>query len=91
MENGETGFDAGKKVKGRKRHIIVDTLGFVLRAEVHSAGVQDRDGAARVFKKLISYFPFKKRICGDGGHAGPIAHRLKRLVRSDPIMRRLRQ
>lgn len=69
----ETGFDAGKKVKGRKRHIIVDTLGFILRAEVHSASVQDRDGAARVFKKLINYFPFVKRICGDGGYAGPIA------------------
>ena len=42
------GFDAGKRVKGRKRHLVTDTLGLMLRIEVHSAGVQDRDGAALV-------------------------------------------
>src|SRR3954471_1799118 len=40
------GYDAGKRVKGRKRHLVTDTLGLVLRIEVHSAGIQDRDGAA---------------------------------------------
>lgn len=68
---GDTGFDAGKKVKGRKRHILVDTLGMILRAEVHSAGIQDRDGAALVFERLTARFPFIEKICGDGGYQGP--------------------
>lgn len=42
---GSKGDDSGKKIKGRKRHIIVDTLGLIVTAEVHSAGVQDRNGA----------------------------------------------
>ncbi len=42
------GYDAGKRVKGRKRHLVTDTLGLMLRIEVHSASVQDRDGAALV-------------------------------------------
>ena len=69
---GDTGFDAGKKIKGRKRHILVDTLGMILKAEVHSAGIQDRDGAALVFDKLTVRFPFIEKICGDGGYQGPI-------------------
>ena len=72
---GDTGFDAGKKIKGRKRHIVVDTLGLVLRACVHSAGIQDRDGAALAFERLIQRFPFIEKICGDGGYAGPVAAR----------------
>ncbi len=65
------GFDAGKKVKGRKRHILVDTLGLILKAEVHSAGIQDCDGAALVFDRLMNRFPFIEKICGDGGYQGP--------------------
>ena len=67
------GFDAGKKIKGRKRHIIVDTLGMILKANVHSAGVQDRDGLALVCKGLVNRFPFIEKICADGGYQGPIA------------------
>jgi transposase len=67
------GFDAGKKVKGRKRHILVDTLGLILKCEVHAASIQDRDGAALVFDKLTARFPFIEKICGDGGYQGPIA------------------
>lgn len=67
----KVGFDAGKKVTGRKRHILVDTLGLILKAEVHSAGIQDRDGAALVFDKLTARFPFIEKICGDGGYQGP--------------------
>jgi transposase len=69
---GDTGFDAGKKIKGRKRHILVDTLGMILKTEVHAAGIQDRDGAALVFDKLTTRFPFIEKICGDGGYQGPI-------------------
>jgi transposase len=62
--------DAGKKTRGRKRHILVDTLGMLLKAEVHSAGIQDRDGAALVFDKLANRFAFVEKICGDGGYRG---------------------
>jgi len=70
---GDVGFDAGKNVKGRKRHIVVDILGMVLKAEVHSAGIQDRDGAALALNKITARFPFIKKIVADGAYAGPIA------------------
>ena len=67
-----SGFDAGKKVKGRKRHILVDTLGLLLSVAVHSAGIQDRDGAALVLdKRTRRLFPFIERIYADGGYQGP--------------------
>ena len=72
---GDTGYDAGKKIKGRKRHILVDTLGLLLKADVHSAGIQDRDGAERVFDRLIARFPFIEKICGDGGYQGLVVER----------------
>ena len=65
------GYDAGKKIKGRKRHILTDTLGLLLKVAVHSAGIQDRDGAARLFEHLTARFPFIEVIIGDGGYAGP--------------------
>ncbi len=49
---GVSGYDAGKKVKGRKRHIMTDTLGLMLFVVIHSAGIQDRDGAPGVFKAI---------------------------------------
>lgn len=67
---GDLGFDAGKKIKGRKRHILTDTLGLLLKCDVHSAAIQDRDGAARLFDKLTARFPFLEAIIGDGGYAG---------------------
>ncbi|WP_353272838.1 transposase [Wolbachia endosymbiont (group A) of Urophora cardui] len=48
-KRGFRGYDAGKKIKGRKRHIIVDTAGLVITAEVHRASIQDRDGALNLF------------------------------------------
>lgn len=65
------GFDAGKRVKGRKRHLITDTLGLMLRIEVHSAGVQDRDGAALVLDRITRRFPFLERFFADAGYQGP--------------------
>lgn len=67
---GSVGYDAGKKIKGRKRHIMTDTVGLLLKCDVHSAGIQDRDGAARLFDKLTARFPFLEVIIGDGGYAG---------------------
>ena len=65
------GFDAGKRVKGRKRHLLTDTLGLMLRIEAHSAGVQDRDGAALVLDRITRRFPFIERIFADAGYQGP--------------------
>lgn len=57
------GFDAAKKVTGRKRHILVDTLGLLLNVVVHSAAVQDRDGALLVLnRRMRRFFPFIERI-----------------------------
>jgi putative transposase len=65
------GFDAGKKVTGRKRHILVDTLGLLLNVVVHSADVQDRDGAPLVLDRLTRrLFPFIERIFADAGYQG---------------------
>jgi putative transposase len=68
---GERGYDAGKKVKGRKRHILVDTMGNLLHVVVHQAAVQDRDGA----KLLLNDVPQAlwqrlERIWADGGYRG---------------------
>jgi putative transposase len=59
-------------VKGRKRHIAVDTLGLLLVVVVHSAGIQDRDGAKGVFAQLKPAFPRLERIFADGGYAGAL-------------------
>ncbi len=65
------GYDAGKRVKGRKRHLVTDTLGLLLRIEVHSASVQDRDGAALVLDRITRRFPFLERFFADAGYQGP--------------------
>ncbi len=54
---GERGFDAGKKVKGRKRHILTDTGGLLVTALVHGANIQDRDGAPAVLASIRYAFP----------------------------------
>ena len=65
------GFDAGKKVTGRKRHILVDTLGLLLNVVVHPANVQDRDGARLVLdRRTRRLFPFIERIFADAGYQG---------------------
>ena len=67
-----SGYDAGKKVKGRKRHILVDTLGLLLSVAVHAADIQDRDGAGLVLDKHTrALFPFIERIFADAGYQGP--------------------
>ena len=71
-QGGERGYDAGKKVKGRKRHILVDTLGFVLVVLVHAANLQDRDGAKLVLHKAKSLFSSLQLIWADGGYSGQL-------------------
>ena len=72
-QGGPRGKDAHKKVSGRKRHIVVDTLGMVVSAVVHSAGIQDRDGAKPVLRKMVGRSPRLKKILADGIYNGGIA------------------
>jgi transposase len=65
-----SGYDAGKKIKGCKRHILVDTLGLLLSVVVHPANVQDRDGAFHLLRRARRLFPFITRIFADGGYNG---------------------
>ena len=67
---GPRGFDAGKKIKGRKRHILTDTDGLLVGLVVHEADIQDRDGAPRVLAAIRSAFPWLRHIFADGGDAG---------------------
>src|SRR6202162_5046844 len=67
---GPRGYDAGKKNKGRKRHIVVDTLGHLVGLQVHAADIQDRDGAVRVFASIRYLYPWLRHIFADGGYAG---------------------
>ena len=61
------GYDAGTKVKGRNQP-LVDTAGFLLRVIVHSAGIQDRDGAALVFDKIRQRVHWLELVWADGGY-----------------------
>ena len=67
---GPRGFDAGKKIKGRKRHILTDTSGLLVGAVVHAADIQDRDGAPSLLSSIRSAFPWLRHVFADGGYAG---------------------
>ncbi len=77
-KGGICGYDAGKKVKGRKRHIVVDTMGWILAVVVHSAGIQDRDGAKLVWEKLKDRFARLELIWADGGYRGKLVEWTKK-------------
>ncbi len=68
---GIRGYDAGKKIKGRKRHIVTDTLGLLVGLVVHSAGIQDRDGAPEVLKSIRHRFPQLRHLFADAAYGGP--------------------
>ena len=72
-QGGPRGKDPHKRVNGRKRHLVVDTLGLVVAAVVHAADLQDRDGAKLVLAKLVGRFPRLKKIVADGIYNGGIA------------------
>ena len=65
------GYDAGKKINGKKRHVLVDTQGLLLHAIVHSADIQDRDGGMLVMSTLFGMFPFLRKLYADAGYQGP--------------------
>jgi putative transposase len=65
------GYDAAKMIKGKKRHIMVDTSGLVLQAIVHPADIQDRDGGILLISALFGKFPFLSKLFADSGYQGP--------------------
>src|SRR3981189_3807985 len=77
------GYDAGKKrqrrrcaeIKGKKRHILVDTQGLLIHAIVHAADIQDRDGGAFVMATMFGLYPFLMKLSPDGGYQGPLFRR----------------
>jgi transposase len=68
----EIGYDAGKRVRGRKRHLLVDVLGLMLVGMVHSASVQDRAGARRVLAGARERFPLLGLVWVDGGYVNSV-------------------
>jgi transposase len=67
---GPRGYDAGKKINGRKRHIITDIIGNLLTPQVHEASLADRDGAPALIEDARSDYPTISKIFADGGYAG---------------------
>lgn len=67
---GPRGYDAGKKIKGRKRHIVTDMVGNMLEGIVHGADVQDRDGAPDLIERACQNHPTVRKLFADGGYAG---------------------
>ena len=77
---GPRGFDAGKKISGRKRHLLVDTIGLLIAAIVHRADIQDRDGAPLLLATMRSAFPWLRHVFADAGYAGEkLRHALSKL------------
>ena len=66
----ERGIDGGKKVKGHKRHIVVDILGNLLYVRVHAANLSDTKSACEVLEEAASKFPSLEAFSGDAGYRG---------------------
>ena len=67
---GPTGFDAGKKIRGRKRHIVTHTEGNLVGLHVHTADIHYPDGASATLKSIRSLCPWLRHVFADGGYAG---------------------
>lgn len=76
-QGGVSGYDAGKKVKGRKRHLVVDTLGLLLAVSVTAASVQDRDGALAAVASACTKYASIQRLYADSAYAGKCAERIE--------------
>jgi transposase len=68
---GPTGYDAAKKIKGRKRHLLVDTLGLLLGVRVTPADTTERDGARELLARVLGWFTWRRLLWVDGGYSGP--------------------
>ncbi len=80
VPNTSSGYDAGKKTKGRKRHIAVDTLGLLLAVVVTAASIQDRDGAHRLLAALRARFSTVSHVWADGGYTGRLVTWAKQVL-----------
>jgi transposase len=78
------GYDAGKRLKGRKIHALVDTEGLPMHIVVHSAGMQDRDGAVLVLARIRNRFPWLELIWADSGYD---ARQVKTAAAAIPVLR----
>jgi putative transposase len=76
---GERGYDAGKKISGRKRHVAVDCLGLILAVMITPASMQDRDAAKGLITQLVSGFGRLQIIWADGGYLGALVRWVKQL------------
>ena len=77
---GPRGYDAGKKIMGRKRQTLVDTDAWALTIKVQAASVQDRDGAAAALQGSRRRFPFIEKVFADAGYAGDRVAQASRIV-----------
>ncbi len=68
---GPRGYDAAKKIKGRKRHVVTDTSGLLVGVVVHPADIQDRDGAGLVIEAIHDLFPWLRHLFADSAYNGP--------------------
>jgi putative transposase len=67
---GPVGYDAGKRIKGRKRHLLVDTLGLVLGVAVTPANITERAGAQMLLSQVLGWFTWLRILWVDGGYTG---------------------
>ncbi len=77
VSSQDRGFDAGKRIKGVKRHIIVDRLGLILAVVIQSASVQDRNGGIDVIEKLIESWKKVIKIFADSAYSGTLIEKIK--------------
>lgn len=68
---GEVGYDAAKKIKGRKRHVLVDTLGLILGVWITPASTPERAGAEGLLGRVLIWFTWLRKMWVDGGYSGP--------------------
>src|SRR5207253_8333838 len=67
---GSHGYDGGKKVSGRKRHLLVDTMGLLLKVVVHAANLQDRESVNLLLEPIKGQFPRMEKVWVDQGYTG---------------------
>ena len=67
---GAVGYDAAKQIKGRKRHLLVDTLGLILGVEITPASTPERDGAQALLTRVLGWFTWLRLMWVDGGYSG---------------------
>jgi len=83
----DSGYDAGKKVKGRKRHVLVDTLGLILALAVTAASVQDRDMAGPVVRQALLEHSYIHKVWTDGIYTGQAIEDLRQIVDIEVVKR----